>query len=237
LLALSRETSAEAECSGGIMKLEAQRRDGGKAAALRAEGKLPAIIYNRETNVPVTVDYKTFDRVFREQGTSSLIDVVVDGETHPVLVKAIQMDKRKRVPMHVDFYAITAGQVVEVYVPIEFLGEPAGAKEGGQVDVQRREVHIRILPSLIPGHIEVDVSMLEMGDSLHMADIASLLPAEAELIDDLDRTVIAVLAPRAEIEEEVEEVEVLEPELIAREGEEGEFEEGEAPEESEEEEE
>lgn len=219
------------------MKLEAQKREGGKAAALRAQGQLPGIIYNRETNLPVSVDFKTFDRVFRETGTSSLIDIEVDGATHPVLVREIQMDKRKRVPLHVDFYAITAGEVVEVYVPIEFLGTPAGAKEGGQVDVQRREIHISILPRLIPNHIEVDVSALEMGDTLHVSDVADLLPAEAEILDDMDRTIIAVLAPRAEIEEEVEEVEVLEPELIAREGEEEEFEEGEAPEESEEEEE
>lgn len=203
------------------MKLEAQRRDGAKAAQLRAEGMLPAIVYNRQTNVAVAVDYKTFDRVFREQGTSSLIDLQVDGETHQVLVRDVQMDKRKRVPLHVDFYAITAGQVVEVHVPIDFIGTPVGAKEGGQVDVQRREVHISILPSLIPNHIEVDVSGLDMGDSLHMGDIVHLLPEEAEVLDELDRTVIAVLAPRAEIEEEVEEeVEVLEPELIAREGEE-----------------
>lgn len=202
------------------MKLEAQRRDGGKAAHLRSQGKLPAIVYNRETNVSVAVDHKTFDRVFREQGTSSLIDLEVDGETHQVLVREVQMDKRKRVPVHVDFYAITAGQVVEVHVPIDFQGTPAGAKEGGQVDIQRREVHISILPSLIPNHLEVDVSGLEMGDTLHIRDIVDLLPPEAEVLDDLDRTIIAVLAPRAEIEEEVEEaVEVLEPELIAREDE------------------
>lgn len=203
------------------MKLEAQVRDGGKAERLRSEGKLPAVVYNRETNVSVAVDFKTFDRVFRATGTSSLIDLQVDGETHQVLVREVQMDKRKRVPLHVDFYAITAGQAVEVYVPIEFLGTPEGAKEGGQVDIQRREVHIRILPSLIPNHIEVEIGQLEMGDSLHMSDVASLLPPEAEILDDMDRTIIAVLAPRAEIEEEVEEeVEVLEPELIAREGEE-----------------
>lgn len=218
------------------MKLEAQRRDGGKAERLRAEGKLPAIVYNRETNLPVAVDFKTFDRVFRATGTSSLIDLQVDGDTHQVLVREVQMDKRKRVPLHVDFYAITAGQAVEVYVPIEFHGTPEGAKEGGQIDIQRREVHIRILPSLIPNHIEVDISPLDMGDSLHMSDIASKLPEEAEILDDMDRTIIAVLAPRAEIEEEVEEeVEVLEPELIAREGEEEE-EAGEAGEGAEEEE-
>ena len=204
------------------MKLEAQRRDGGGAAQLRAHGQLPAIVYNRETNLPVAVDHKTFDRVFREQGTSSLIDLQVDGATHQVLVREVQMDKRKRVPLHVDFYAITAGEVVEVYVPIDFQGTPVGAREGGQVDVQRREIHISILPSLIPNHIEVDVSGLDMGDALHVRDIVHLLPDEAEILDELDRTVIAVLAPRAEVEEETEEeaVEVLEPELIAREGEE-----------------
>ena len=201
------------------MKLEAQRRDGGKAAQLRTRGLLPAIVYNRETNLPVAVDHKTFDRVFREQGTSSLIDLQVDGATHQVLVREVQMDKRKRVPLHVDFYAITAGQVVEVYVPIEFQGTSVGAREGGQVDVQRREIHIRILPSLIPNHIELDVTDLDMGDSLHVRDAVDLLPDEAEILDDLDSTIIAVLAPRAEIEEETEEeaVEVLEPELIARE--------------------
>lgn len=202
------------------MKLEAQRRDGGTAARLRTEGMLPGVIYNRDTNVTIAVDLKTFDRVFRETGTSSLIDLDVDGETHQVLVREVQMDKRKRVPLHIDFYAITAGQVVEVYVPIEFLGTPEGAKEGGQVDVQRREVHISILPSLIPNHIEVDITELDMGDSLHISDVVDLLPPEAEILDELDRTIIAVLAPRAEIEEEVEEVEVLEPELISREGEE-----------------
>lgn len=200
------------------MKLEAQRREGGKAATLRAQGKLPAIVYNRSTNLSIAVDHKTFDRVFRTQGTSSLIELQIDGEPHQVLVREIQMDKRKRVPLHVDFYAITAGEAVEVYVPVEYQGTPAGAKEGGQVDVQRREVHIRILPSLIPNHIEVDVSGMEMGDALHIQDVADLLPPEAEILDDMDRTLIAILAPRAEIEEEVEEpVDVLEPELIARE--------------------
>ena len=209
------------------MKLEAQRREGGKAVRLRAAGMLPGIVYNRETNLPVAVNTKTFDRVFREQGTSSLIDLDVDGETHQVLVREVQMDKRRRVPLHVDFYAITAGQVVEVYVPIDFQGTSAGAREGGQVDVQRREIHISILPSLIPNHLEVDITALEMGDTLHVRDIVGLLPEEAEVLDDLDQTVIAILAPRAEIEEEVEEeVEVLEPELIAREEEEAEGEAG-----------
>ncbi len=205
------------------MKLTAEKRDGAKAQLLRRQGLVPAIVYNSELNVPVSVDRKAFDKVFRERGTSQVIDLDVDGESHDVLVKAVQMDKRRREPLHVDFYAVTAGQTVEVAVRIIFEGTPAGAKEGGQVDVQRREVGIRILPRLIPESIHVDVSELEMGDSLHVSDVIDLLPSEAEITDDEELTLIAVLSPRAEEEEEPTPTEgILQPELIGEEVEEGE---------------
>jgi large subunit ribosomal protein L25 len=199
------------------MKLEAQKRAAGASGSLREQGRLPAIVYNRGLNVPVSVDLKAFDRVFRNQGTSNLIDLDVDGEVHAVLVKAVQMDKRRRLPQHVDFFAVTAGQKLHVHVPIEFVGTAAGTKEGGQLDVQRREVHINILPRLIPHHVALDVSALQVGDSLHVKDLATALPAEAEILDDLDLAVVAVVAPRVASEDEtaVEEA-VAEPEVIAK---------------------
>lgn len=204
------------------MKLNAEKRSGGKAKALRTQGLIPAIVYNTEMNVPVSVEMREFDRVFRSRGTSQVIDLDIDGETHDVLVKAVQMDKRRREPLHVDFYAVTAGQKVEVAVRIEYVGVPAGAKEGGQVDVQRREVSILILPRLIPESLSVDVTPLEMGDALHVRDVIGQLPPEAEVLDDEDLTLIAVLSPRAEEEEEPAETEtVLQPELIGEVDEEG----------------
>lgn len=197
------------------MKLEAQKRDAGAPARLRGQGRLPAIVYNANLNVPVSVDLKTFDRVFRSQGTSNLIDLEVDGVVHPVLVKAVQMNKRRRVPQHVDFYAVTAGQKVNVHVPIEIHGTAAGAREGGQLDVQRREVHISVLPRLIPAHVELDVSALVIGDSLHVRDLAALLPAEAEILDDLELAIVAVVPPRVATEESGE-AETVEPEVIAK---------------------
>ena len=158
-------------------------------------------------NVTVSVDLKAFDRVFRSQGTSNLIDLDVDGETHAVLVKAVQMDKRRRLPQHVDFFAITAGETLSVHVPIEFVGISIGAKEGGQLDVQRREVHIQILPRLIPHRLELDVSAMEIGDSLHVRDLVGALPPEAEILDDLDLAVVAVVAPRVVTDDEVAEEE------------------------------
>ena len=201
------------------MKLEAQKRAAGAAASDRRQGRLPAIVYNQVLNVPVSVDLKAFDRVFRSQGTSAVIDLEVDGENHQVLVKAVQMNKRKRLPQHVDFYAVTAGQKVNVHVPIEFVGTAAGTREGGQLDVQRREVHLSVLPRLIPGTLELDVAALAIGDSLHVRDLVALLPEEAEILDDLDLAVVAVVAPRVVSDEEggeAEAIEEIEPEVIAK---------------------
>jgi len=196
------------------MRINAEKRVPGTAAHLRRAGKLPAIVYNRELNEPITIDLRAFDKAFRSQGTSSLIDLVIDGEERSVLVKQVQMDKRRREPMHVDFYAITAGQLLEVNVPIEFVGTPVGVREGGLLDVQRREVRISVLPQNIPNHVTLDVSGLDIGDSLHIGAIVANLPPEAEVLDDLDLALVAVVPPRV-AEDETETVEEgIEPEVI-----------------------
>lgn len=195
------------------MKLEATVRETGSAAALRSQGRLPAVVYNQKLNLSVSLDARAFDKVFRSQGTSNLIDLEVDGETHSVLVKAVQMDKRARVAQHVDFYAVTAGQKVTLYVPIELTGTAIGVKEGGQLDVQRREVHISVLPRLIPEHVILDVSALSVGDSLHVSDLVAVLPSEAEILDDLELAVVTVVPPRV-VSESDEEGDAAEPEVI-----------------------
>ena len=197
------------------MKLEATVREAGSAAALRSQGRLPAVVYDRTFNAPVSIDERSFDKVFRSQGTSNLIDLEVDGQVHQVLVKAVQMNKRTRVAVHVDFFVVSADRPVTLYVPIELVGTPVGTKEGGQLDVQRRELHISVLPRFIPEGLELDISGLEIGDSLHVSDLRALLPSEAEILDDPDLAIVAVVPPRlvVEDEEEVDE-EGLEPEVI-----------------------
>jgi large subunit ribosomal protein L25 len=211
------------------MILQAEKRTPGSSAALRRAGRLPAVVYNRETNELLSIDARAFDKAFRAQGTSSLITLELDGKPTSVLVKQVQMDKRRREPMHVDFYAITEGQAVDVHVPIELVGTSAGVREGGQLDVQRREVHISILPRLIPNHVELDISELAIGDSLHVSDVVSVLPTEARILDEESLTIVAVVPPRvAEEELEVAEEEGVEPEVVGRGGEEDEGE-GEEP--------
>lgn len=197
------------------MKLEAHTREPGDPREMRRSGRLPAIVYNKVLNVPVSVDERAFDRVFRAQGTSHLIDLEIDGEVHAVLVRAVQMHKRRRVPQHVDFFAVTAGQKVNVNVLIEFVGTPVGVKDGGQLDIQRREVAIHILPRLIPDRLEIDITGLTIGDSLHVSDLVPLLPDEAEVLDDVDLAVAAVVPPRVLAEDEEPTAdEDVEPEVI-----------------------
>jgi len=197
------------------MKLAAQKRDAEKASALRAAGRIPAVVYNRELNVPVSVNIREFDRVFREAGSGTLINLDLGSETHPVLVKAVQMNKRRRTPQHVDFYAVTAGQKVQVGVDINFEGTPRGVRDdGGAFDVQRREIVIEVDPRNIPSELTVDVSELGIGDALHISDLAHLLPEDADLVDSPELTVAAVVAPRLVEEEEDETAEVPEPEVI-----------------------
>ncbi len=105
-------------------------------------------------------------------------------------------------------------------MPVEFVGSPVGVRDGGQLHVQRREVSISVLPRLIPAHIELDISGLAIGDSLHVSDIVDMLPAEAEILDELDLALVAVVPPR--VAEEEESLEAAEPQVVGEEAEEGE---------------
>ena len=196
------------------MDLTATKRSPGEAKELRKSGYLPAIAYNKKQNIPVSVELRAFDRVFRSQGTSRVIDLNIDGQAEEVLVKAVHMNKRTRMPQHVDFYILTPGQKVDVDVKIDFVGIPIGVRNGGMADIQRREVRVNILPRLIPGTIEVDVTHLKINDSMHMADIANLLPEEAEILEELERTIIAIVPPRVETEVVEDEDVLAEPEVI-----------------------
>jgi len=201
------------------MKLAAEKRGKGGLGELRRNGRLPAVMYNRDINVPVSIEMRAFDKAFRQVGNSSLIDLDIAGDVHSVIVRQVQMDKRRREPMHVDFYAVSANEPVQVPVPVEFVGSPVGVRDGGQLHVQRREVSISVLPRLIPAHIELDISGLAIGDSLHVSDIVEKLPPEAEILDELDLALVAVVPPR--VAEEEETTEAAEPQVVGERDEEG----------------
>ncbi|GGS32920.1 50S ribosomal protein L25/general stress protein Ctc [Deinococcus knuensis] len=175
------------------MELNAKPR---KSQEKLAEGMIPAVAYNKENNVSFAIDKKAFDRAFRTQSTTGLFDITVEGgQTFPALVKAVQMDKRKRAPIHVDFYMVTYGEPVEVSVPVHTTGKSQGVVMGGLLDIVVHNLAIVAPgPRRIPQELVVDVTKLAIGDHVTAGQIK--LPEGCKLAGDAEQVVISVLPPR-----------------------------------------
>lgn len=180
------------------MELKATPR---KSQEKLAEGMIPAVAYNKEKNVSFAISRKVFDRAFRQQGTTGLFDIVLEGgETFPALVKAVQMDKRRREAIHADFYMVTYGEPIEVSVPVHTSGKSQGEVMGGLVDVVVHNLAVIAPgPRRIPQEIAVDVTRLNIGDHVTAGQIK--LPEGVKLAADEDLVVISVLPPRLTAEE------------------------------------
>ncbi|MBW2576822.1 MAG: 50S ribosomal protein L25 [Deltaproteobacteria bacterium] len=213
------------------------RKEQGKGVArkLRAAGRIPAVCYRRNAEpVPVSLDPKELDLLLRSAsaGINTLIDLKVTGggdfDGRQVLVKELQRDPISGAYLHADLYAVDLQQKIHVSVPINLSGTAIGVSLGGGVlDFATREIDVECLPNAIPEEFTIDVSEIEIGQSLHVRDIA--IPEGVEVLNDPDVTVMSVVAPVA-IEEEA-------PEEEEEEGEEGAVDaeataEGAAPEES-----
>ena len=166
-----------------------------------AEGMIPAVAYNKDKNVSFALDRKAFDRAFRTQSTTGLFDITVEGgETFPALVKTVQMDKRKRTPIHVDFYMVTYGEPIEVSVPVHTKGKSQGEVQGGLLDtVVHNLAIIAPGPRRIPQELVVDVTRLNIGDHVTAGQVK--LPEGVKLAGDADLVVISVLPPRMSADE------------------------------------
>lgn len=199
------------------------RTDTGKGVArkLRQNGFVPAVVYGgTHGNIGLTVSSHDLRQIIAKgAGETSLIDLEVkngdDTQSVPVILKEFQIDPVKRTLLHADFMEVTMGQVIEIHVPLELQGTPAGIKVGGLLEFVTRELTIECLPSKMLSHIDVDISALEIGGSLSVEDIS--LDEDYKVLTPLDTVVATVTAPRAEEEEvEGEEEEQAEPEVIAK---------------------
>jgi large subunit ribosomal protein L25 len=197
--------------------LEAQARPSmskGQRKQLRGEGKVPAVIYGRgEDTLPLIVDGRTLRQVLVTGGGNVLVDLAVKAKgkktrQETVMFKDIQRDiiYQDRI-IHVDFIRISMTDKIEVAVTLNFIGEPAGLSEGGVLSMVSREVTIKCLPGDIPEHFDIDISALNIGDSL--AADALDIDEKFELITQPETVLVQVLAPMAEevpvVEEGLEE--------------------------------
>lgn len=205
----------------------ALRDETGKGAVrrMRREGRIPAVVYGRgEETRSLSLDAHEFQMLVKEHPLdTTVIELSIQGLKKGgkirALVSELQTHPYKADVLHVDFHQIHAGETVTVEVPIRLVGTAEGVKAGGVLQHVLHTVELDVAVESIPEAIEVDVSALEIGESVHVSELN--VPEGVELLIDPERTVCTVAAPTVlELPEEEEEEEV-EPELVgAEEGEE-----------------
>jgi large subunit ribosomal protein L25 len=210
----------------GDVKFAVERRESkGKGAArkLRQRGLAPGVVYGggREA-ASIAFDIAGLERLLATShgGVNTLIDLEGDSDAtgRTVIAKDLQREAVRGEIIHGDFYEINLTEKIHVSVPIHLEGSPAGVVLGGVLDQQLREAEMLCLPNAIPDEITADVSELELGDSLHIADLK--IPAGVEMVTDDALTIATVIVPRGLKDGEGEAAEV-EGEGEAAEGAEG----------------
>ena len=165
--------------------LAVQRREeaGPKAGALRRAGTLPAVVYGaHQEATPIAVDAKAFGKALTSAGESTIVSLEGLGAPLPTLIHEVDLDPITHLPRHVDFYAVTKGQKVEVAVPLSFVGESPALKAGASLVKVLYEIEIEADPMNLPHEIEVDTEALAIGDQIHAKDLT--LPAGVTVITE-----------------------------------------------------
>ena len=204
-----------------LIELNAKlREDSGKGAArrLRMNNAIPAIVYGSKIDsAMLSIETTEFVKIIREHGSTGLFfSLKVEGgagKERIAMLKDMQMDTFGLNYLHIDLHEIDMDTKVTVSIPVEAIGESEGVKEGGVLQVIRRELDVVCKPADTPDSIQIDISGLDIGDSVHVEEID--LGENVEIPHEVDFTVITIVAPVVEEEEVEEEDELLE------EGEEG----------------
>lgn len=200
-----------------VVELTGKKRETGRKAteALRDSMRVPCVMYGPtvEENVHFSIDELTLEKSVLSVSKRQIIELQIDGENYKTLLKKAEFHPINDRPVHVDFYALDKDHKVTLSVPIRLSGTAIGVTEGGGRVFQPMHIlRIRVLPDRIPGDYSVDISELEIGDSLHVRDLEleGITP-----LDDLSQTIVTIRPPKSEAlltsslitEEEPEEVE------------------------------
>jgi large subunit ribosomal protein L25 len=183
--------------------LQANPRDdlrGSATRKIRKEGYVPAILYgNKIESQPVAVMSVDLLKTVREVGKNGLFSLDVTGKKkHQVMIHDIQIDPLKNEYTHIDFFEVDMTSEIDANVPVRLTGEAPGEKEGGMVSHLLYEVGVRCLPADIPEEITVDVSSLNIGDSIQVADIRSQV--SVDITSEDEETIVTVQPQAAEQE-------------------------------------
>ena len=183
-----------------------QRAAGSKPNALRRSGQIPAVLYghNGTESLELTIDAKKAEFLVRDASVNNtLIDVNIPELpwTGKALLREIQSHPWKRHLYHLSFFSVSAESVLEITVPLHFVGEAYGVKqESGVMETELTELVVKCLPDRIPQSIEIDVTSLKVGDALHVHELP--LPEGVTAQGEASRVVVMISATRAGAGEE-----------------------------------
>jgi len=197
----------------------------GQARTLRREGRLPGVLYGPNTDpVMLSIDLSDLEDITKGGSAGqALLSISVKGEKKPrtAMIKELQTSPLSRDYLHVDFYEVDMQKKINVMVPVTTTGKCIGIEMGGMIQLIRRELEVLCLPGNIPENIEIDITELSIGDSIHVEDVQ--LEGDIEIPHEVDFTILTILSAKMK-EEEVEEEELEEGEEGVEEGEEAEAE-------------
>ena len=195
----------------------------GAARSLRREGRVPAVVYGHAREVQsLSIPTRELERLLDVIAAgSTVVELSIDGRPSRTLIREIQRHPFKKMILHVDFQELVAGEKITVSIPLVLTGVPEGVRLGGGILEQMlREIEVEVDPSNIPNHIDVDVSHLVVGHSVHVRDLN--IPAGVTVLADEEAPVALVQMSRASVETAVipegDEAAPAEPELIRKKG-------------------
>ncbi|MGA9225272.1 MAG: 50S ribosomal protein L25/general stress protein Ctc [Mesobacillus sp.] len=187
--------------------LKATERTGSNLRRIRQEGNIPAVVYGRNSeSKSIYINSIEFLKTIRENGKNGVISLDVGGSQQDVMLTDYQQDHIKNVVLHADFLAVDKSSKVNASVRINLVGEAAGVKDGGVMQQPVHEVNITSTPGSIPPSIDVDVTNLQVGENLTLADIKT---GNYEINDDENTVLVSILPPKQE--EEINSGEEQEP--------------------------
>ncbi len=182
-----------------LLSAETGRKEGTRPSRrLRREGKIPAVVYGLDADpVAISVEWPDLRRCLTtDAGLNALITLDIDGASHLSVVKDIQRHPTRRDVLHVDFLRVTEDQQIEVNVPVVLIGEARNVTMyDGMVDQSMYEMTISVTPTAVPQQIEIDISELELGETIKVEDVA--LPEGAESAMSPEETVAIALITRS----------------------------------------
>ncbi|MGJ7044364.1 50S ribosomal protein L25/general stress protein Ctc [Thermoanaerobacterium thermosulfurigenes] len=186
------------------VELEAVLRTPGKNAArkLKEKGYIPAILYGKGMeSIPLAVETGKLRTIVQKHGRNVLLNLIVNGATHQAILKDEQKDELTGKLIHIDFQRVSMNEKVEAAVPLKFEGVGVIESKGLLVQHQKWELNVEALPTDIPEEIVVDVSNLDIGDTILVKDV--VVPENVEKVDDSDEVILTVVAPKdADVAEE-----------------------------------